>query len=376
MRTRHLSYLKNYKPLTRTNNIPTMNRKFHICIVSLFLLLGLVACKQPDMSVDTTIEVPVNVIEVESASIEEYVSTTGSVAPKNEVTLSSEISGKYVLQANPATGKPYALGDRVSKDITVIKLEDAEYYNNLRLKSRKVDHEISKLEYEKQQSLYEKGGATLRELKNAEINLINTEYEIESSQINLAKMTIKAPFSGVISDLPYYTNQSRINSGTELLKVIDTRVLFLEANLPEKYYKNIERGFLVYVTSYTSAEDTLKGVITQIAPSIDPDARTFKCIIEVGNGQGILLPGMFVKADLVVNSSENTLVIPRDIILSRNRNQVVYVVEKGVASERIITTGLSNENSVEVRLGLIKGESVVSSGFETLRDQSRVRILR
>ena len=68
--------------------------------------------------------------------------------------------------------------------------------------------------------------------------------------------------------------------------------------------------------------------------------------------------------------------IPRDIILSRNRNQVVYVVDKGVASERIITTGLSNENSVEVRLGLLKGESVVSSGFETLRDQSRVRILR
>ena len=54
----------------------------------------------------------------------------------------------------------------------------------------------------------------------------------------------------------------------------------------------------------------------------------------------------------------------------------MYVVEQGVASERIITTGLQNASSVEVKMGLLKGESIVISGFETLRDQSRVRILR
>ena len=55
---------------------------------------------------------------------------------------------------------------------------------------------------------------------------------------------------------------------------------------------------------------------------------------------------------------------------------VDYVVEQGVASERMITTGLQNSTSVEVKMGLLKGESIVNSGFETLRDQSRVRILR
>ena len=98
--------------------------------------------------------------------------------------------------------------------------------------------------------------------------------------------------------------------------------------------------------------------------------------MEVDNRDQILLPGMFVKADLVVNSAEEVLVIPRDIIMSRNRNQIVYVVENGVATERIITTGLQNEENVEVKMGLLKGESIVNSGFETLRNQSRVRILR
>lgn len=339
-------------------------------------LFVMYSCKQPNTQVDTTIEVPVGVIEVSTSTIEEFVSTTGSVYPLKEVQLSSEITGEYRLQRNPATGKPYALGDRVKAGAVIIKLEDEEYVNNLRIRSKKVDSEISKLEYEKQQALYEKGGATLRDLKNAEITQINTAYDIESSRISLEKMTLKAPFAGIIADLSYFTQGTRVAANTEMVKIIDYSSLYLEANLPEKYFRNIERGYKVYVTSYTSTEDTLTGIITQISPSIDPDARTFKCFVEVENKDQILLPGMFVKADLVVNSAEEVIVIPRDIIVSRNRNQIVYVVEKGVATERIITTGLQNEKSVEVKMGLLKGESIVNSGFETLRNQSRVKILR
>jgi len=345
-----------------------------LAIAIAFLLLN--ACKQPDMEVSTTVEVPVGVIEASTSSIEEFVSTTGSVYPSKEVTITSEITGEYRLQINPATGKRYALGDHVKAGAILIKLEDEEYVNDLRTKSKAVDMEISQLEYEKQQALYEKGGVTLRDLKNAEITKINTEYDMESSRINLAKMSLEVPFSGVISGLPYFTEGTRVPSNTEMVTVIDFRKLYLEANLPEKYFRNIERGYKVYITSYTSAVDTLMGAITQISPFIDAEARTFLSLVEVENSEEILLPGMFVKADLVVNSADEVIVIPKDIIMSRNRNEIVYVVEQGVASERIITSGLQNASSVEVKMGLLKGESVVVTGFETLRDQSRVRILR
>jgi hypothetical protein len=74
------------------------------------MALMLVSCKQPNTEVATTIEVPVQVIEVGTASIEEYVSTTGTVYPLKEESLNSEIAGDYQLQINPATGKTYALG--------------------------------------------------------------------------------------------------------------------------------------------------------------------------------------------------------------------------------------------------------------------------
>lgn len=352
-------------------------KKFKTTVLTILALtLALTSCNQPDMEVSSTIEVPVGVFEVATSSIEEFVSTTGTVYPLKEVTLNSEIAGEYTLQTNPSTGKPYALGDDVKAGTVIIKLEDEEYVNGLRARSKEVDLEISKLEYEKQQALYKKGGVTLRDLKNAEITLINTEYDMESSHINMAKMSLIAPFSGVISELPYFTKGTRVDANTALVKIIDYERLYLEAMLPEKYFQNISRGFKVYISSYTSVADTLLGNITQISPAIDAEARTFKCFVEVENDQEILLPGMFVKADLVVNSAEEVLVIPKDIIMSRNRNQIVYVVEQGVASERIITTGLQNVNSVEVKMGLLKGESIVNSGFETLRDQSRVRILR
>ena len=252
------------------------------------------SCRQPDMEVSTTVEVPVDVIEASTASIEEFVSTTGTVYPLKEVTLSSEIAGAYRLQLNPSTGRPFALGDYVKKGAVLIKLEDEEYVNDLRVKSKEVDKEISQLEYEKQQALYDKGGATLRDLKNAEITLINTEYDMESSRINLAKMSLVAPFSGVIAELPYFTDGTKVPASTEMVTVIDYGKLYLEANLPEKYFSNIERGFKVYVSSYTSTADTLIGTITQISPSIDAEARTFLCFVEVENAEKTLLPGMFV----------------------------------------------------------------------------------
>ena len=351
------------------------NKKLLIGIL-LSAIFATYSCKQPNLGVSTTIEVPVGVIEVNNSSLEEFINTTGTVYPIKEVSLNSEMAGRYSLQINPSTGKEYALGDKVSARTVIIKLEDEEYYNNLRIKSKEVNFEISKQEYEKQQSLYEKGGVTMRELKNSEIGLINSEYDVESSKINLAKMSVKASFTGVISELPYFTKGTKVSSNTLLVKIIDYSSLYLETNLPEKYFTHVEKGLKAYITSYTSTNDTLIGEITQISPAIDPEARTFKCFVNVNNKSESILPGMFVKADLVINSSENTIVIPKDIIISKGRTKYVFVVERGVANMRTITTGLESDKNVEILGGLETGESLVSKGFETLRDNSRVKVLR
>ena len=309
-------------------------------------------------------------------SIEQYINTTGSVYAMEEVTLLSEMTGEYTLLNNPKTGRPYALGDIVAVGQKIIRLEDDEYENNIMIESEKMNLDITKSEFEKQQSLYDKGGVTLRELKNSEREYINAGYSYENAKIQLAKMDIKAPFKGVIVDLPYYTKATRIPSGSEMVTIMNYSKLYMEVNLPEKDIAQIKIGNTAIVTNYTLPNDTLIGTITQLSPAIDPSTRTFKGLVIIDNTKLLLRPGMFVRSDLVVAKKDSTIVIPKEIILSKQRGKTVFVVERGAASERLLTTGLESATEVEILKGLKKDERLIISGFETLRNRSKVKVIR
>ena len=347
-----------------------------IKLITLALITVLFAnCKRSVSRYNVELEVPVSVTELTPKTIEAFINTTGTVYPLQEVTLATEMAGDYKLQKNRANGELYALGDKVEAGDVIIKIDDEEYRNSIRIKSRELDLDISKQEYDKQKVLYEKGGVTLRELKNAEIKYINTQYDIENARLNLAKMSIEAPFNGVIAELPYFTQGTKVKNATEVLRIVNYEELFLEANLPEKYYADVKEQMEVYITNYNVKEDTLKGIITQKAPAIDPDARTFKTFITIENPEGKLLPGMFVKADLVAKRREDVVVIPKELIRGRGRSQSVFIADKGYAEERRITTGIENNDYVEVVNGLSIGDRLITRGYETLRDKSKLKII-
>ena len=74
-----------------------MKNKVVIIPILISVLILAFSCKQPDMNVETTIEVPVDVIEVGISSLEEFINTTGTVYPIKEVSLNSEMTGNYRL---------------------------------------------------------------------------------------------------------------------------------------------------------------------------------------------------------------------------------------------------------------------------------------
>ena len=85
---------------------------------------------------------------------------------------------------------------------------------------------------------------------------------------------------------------------------------------------------------------------------------------------------MFVKADIVTSRKDSVIVIPKNIILSRQKGKTVFTIDRGVANEKVIETGLENPTEVEVTRGLMKNERVVTSGFETLSNRSKVKIIK
>jgi membrane fusion protein, multidrug efflux system len=346
----------------------------------LFLLLFsaaiLAACNQNQNQSDKDITVPVSVMEVVPGSIAKYVSITGTVKPVKEVQLKSEITGNYRLLKNSVSGKAYGLNDHVNEGQELIWLEDAEYENNIKLTSLKLSLETSQQLFEKQKSLFEKGGVTQSDVKTAEVNFMNAKYAYDDALIRLQKMKVKAPFTGTIVDLPYYTPGGRVAASSLMVALMDYSKLYMDVNLAEKNIGLVKTGQPVLVTNYTLPDDTLKGMITQLSPAIDADTRSFKGTVEVSNADLKLRPGMYVKAEIVVASGDKTIVIPKNIVISKQRGNYVFVVEKGIALERELQFGLENTRDVQIVSGLKMGDRVVMTGFETLRDKSKVKVVK
>ncbi len=345
-------------------------------IIGILALAVAAGCSRQQVETGAEVAVPVSVMDVTLGSIEEYVAATGTVRAIREAQLVSETEGFYHLQTNPRTKRPYALGDFVKKGELIIRLENPELENNIKIESQKLNLDIAKQEYEKQKSLYEKGGVTLRELREAEKALMDAQYNYQYALLQLAKLEVKAPFDAVIVDLPYYTPGVKVNANQPMVTLMDYHQLVLEVNLPGKELGRVKTDQPVRLMSYTSSRDTLQGKVTQVSPALDPDTRSFKATILVENPEWKLRPGMFVKAEIVVERHEGVVVVPKSIVLARSRGKTVFVVDRGVARERIIETGLENPEQVEVRRGLSENERVVVKGFETLRDGSQVKIIR
>lgn len=351
-------------------------KTFPKLLVLVLLISFLASCDNEESSIDTEIKIPVSVVAIKEQSISNFIETTGTVYSSKEGVEKSQLSGSYRLQINPQTGQSFALGDFVKVGQLLITLEDAEFENGLQLEGKKLNLELADNNLKKQQSLHEKGGVTLTELKNASVEYVNAKYSYENALIQKKKMSVRAPFAGTLVELPYYTNGVRIDQGMELFKIMQFDRLLLDIELPEKYMAEVRKGQEVNIINYNLRKDTLAGFISQISPVINPDTRTFQSMLEIRNDDLLLRPGMFVKAAILSEKRDKTIVIPKETIISRQNSKVVYIVENGIASEKSIKTGLENQDVIEVLAGLKVNDRLVISGYETLRNNSKVSVIQ
>jgi RND family efflux transporter MFP subunit len=342
----------------------------------LILWLLVLSCDNSEFEESLEITIPVNVMEIKPGAIKEFVTATADVFAMKKVALLSQAQGYYRVAQNPQTGMPYKPGDKVKAGNTIIFLDNPELENNTAFESKKLNLDISQREYEKQKSLYEKGGVTLRELKNAESMFIEARYAYDNAGIQLAKLKVSSSFDGIITSIPYYTRGVLVSAGQLMANVMDYSTVYSDVSLPAKELGQIKTRQQVIVTQYNIPGDSLMGVVDQVDLALDIQNRSFNAHIIIDNPGNILRPGMYVKLDIVVASKDSSIVIPKDIILSKRRGKTVFVVEKNAAEERVIATGLENEKTVEVLNGVKNGERIVIKGFETLRDHSKVKIVR
>ncbi|MEE8577520.1 MAG: efflux RND transporter periplasmic adaptor subunit [candidate division Zixibacteria bacterium] len=351
-------------------------KQTRILLMMIVIAALLSGCEDDGPEIDVESSIPVRVEPVALGSINEYVFATGTVAAVDEANFKAMQSGYYRPQINPRTGRDYAMGDAVKAGDVLVSLFNPEVENSVAFDSKKLNFEISKREFEKQKGLHEKGGITLRELTDSERMFIDARYAYDNARLQLAKLQVVALFDGILVDLPFYSNNQLVETGSMLARVMDYTRLYAELALPGRELSRVTRGLEAVVTGYTGSDDTLTGVVTEVSPTLDPNSRMFKLNLEIENDSLVFRPGMFVKVDIVVEQKDSTVVIPKETIQDRRGTKVVFVVEKGIAVQRTLELGLSNRDFVEVLSGLQEDDRLVVEGFETLRNRSKVKITK
>jgi RND family efflux transporter MFP subunit len=273
-------------------------------------------------------------------------------------------------------GRILRKGDRVKKGQLIAVLTNEDYVLGLRLESKRLAKEHAVKDHQEKIKLGEMGGIPPREVESAERNKIDTEVSYDVALRDLEKLKVKSPMAGILADLKALTEGQKVSSGMEIGKIMRFEKVRCELNITNDDIDKISIGQEVGIVNFAYEDETFTGNISKISPTIDPISRTFQVEVEINNADLKLRPGMFVKADIVIQKRMDAIRIPKKLLQTRNNKTVIFVVEEQVAKMKEVTTGLEDDTYVEILSGLNVGDRIVNQGFETLRDNSKVRVSR
>jgi RND family efflux transporter MFP subunit len=121
------------------------------------------------------------------------------------------------------------------------------------------------------------------------------------------------------------------------------------------------------------------GRISRINPTADQATRQVRVYVDVPNGSGRLMGGLFVSGRVLVREAANAVAVPRTALRYEgdSRTPVVYLIAGGKVVRRVVTVGISDEDAglVQIATGLQAGDVVVVGPIEGLTDGAPVEVL-
>lgn len=280
-----------------------------------------------------------------------------------------------------------AIGDWVEEGQPLITLEShevgeakSEFYKAV------ADLELAKLNLEREEHLMEQEIGIRKNLAAAEaafkiaqsneeaaektLHVLGFDEEqvkqiVETHQIS-PQITLFAPIAGRV-----VANEAVlgafVDASTEILEVIDTTVLWADAQVYEKDIAKVRIGQKVDVTVPAYRDKVFHGEISYIGSLVDEETRTITVRAEVANPDDLLKPGMFADIKVHLNGDSAMLVVPCQAILLDGGDRIVFVQDGDSYKRREIETGALDGEKRQVLVGLEEGEKVVVVGNHQLR---------
>jgi RND family efflux transporter MFP subunit len=224
-------------------------------------------------------------------------------------------------------------------------------------------------------------GLSREQVASSQVGLKRAEVALEIARRNLAKTEIRAPFSGIVTDVEAVEGEM-LTRGKNLLKLVDLSTIKLEAKVLESEIGLIETGSEAQVVFPAYPDKFFTGKISAISPIVDSDTKTCTVIIHLVNLEKLIKDGMYAQVRINSQIFEKRLIVPQEAILEREGRKLIFLVENKRSKWVYIRTGVENEEYAEilseddgVPLMVKEGDLVITSGHYTLAHDALVRVV-
>lgn len=204
----------------------------------------------------------------------------------------------------------------------------------------------------------------------AKAAVATSETQIDQARKAVSDNTIYSPISGYVSernaDPGEYISPNQPNS--KVATIVRTAVLRLKIDIPEQSIAKVEvgQGVSAQVSAYPDRK--FAGTVVRINPTLNTQSRTLTVEAEIENPDGLLKPGQFATVRITQSQPEAAVMIPAAAVRADGEKNVVYVIKDGIANERLVMTGLLENDLLEIKRGVLENELVAVSNLDQLSD--------
>jgi HlyD family secretion protein len=309
------------------------------------------------------------------------VTAAGQVAAWRQSIITAQVSGaaravNVAENASVGPGSPLVTIDPAEYELALaeamasLRTAEAQYRETTLFDERITDAAVRS---ERQKAARAKSG------------LDRAEVAVAKAKLELSRSRVRAPFAGRVANVKVQTGQW-VRPGDELMTVVELSRVKVDVQVLEGQIAFLTPGRLARVHFAAFPDEAFVGRIETINPIVDQSTRSARVVVSVPNPTGKLLPGMYARVSLDARRFADRVLVPRPAILERDRRKMLFVFapneegsSRGFAKWRYVTTGLENDNVVEIVPSddtemVNAGEIVLTAGHHTLVHDARVRI--
>ncbi|MFH1616381.1 MAG: efflux RND transporter periplasmic adaptor subunit [Planctomycetota bacterium] len=224
--------------------------------------------------------------------------------------------------------------------------------------------------------LVDSGAIAAEELETANLKVSRARAELSKALESVEDYQIEAPWDGVVSKV-FITDGYYVAPRESLVEIYDPTSTVIEFAIPESQAAIVHKGMLVEVELDAYPGQQLKGEITRIYPELNRQTRTRTAEAVIIYNDGIsLLPGMFTRIRLVLETVKDAVLIPdKAIVLNTKNEPTAFVIIEEKAEARKLKLGLEKKLMVQIVEGIKPGEMVVVEGNEKLKKGAAVKVI-